>query len=510
MNFNLNPGMTRRGLLSTLSAALIALPMLGGDVAAQAKSGGTLTVARPADVSSMNVYNHATIEDEIVHPMVFDTLVYGANNAEGYGPGLAESWTFDAAANAYTFKLRDNAKFADGSALTAADVVFSINESKEKSANYKGLIAGVTGVEAVGDHSVKVTLAGVDNLFLAGLTWVYIVPNNYGGMSADDFFAKPNASGPFTMAEWTPGSSMTLAKNPNYWNTGKPYLDAVEMKIISGDNERLAAFQSGGIDLYENVRFDFMGQVPASNQHIVNPTARTMLLYSNNYKPPFDNIEVRKALSMAINRDAIQKALWPNLSVPVQGLLMPGTADTVPATNGTWDYDPEAAKAALAGSPTPNAKIRLAAAYLRGVDEVLVQTIQSQLQEAGFEVELNISDFNTILGQVLNNDFDVWLLGNTTFGTTAAEMFNFYASAFGPLGGWDLPKIGADLAEYRTATDKAGREEAVRKFENLMRETYAASPVGHPATVFGVADGVKGLETMVTSAYRLDQVWLDR
>ena len=510
MNFKLNPAITRRKVLSVMTAAMMAMPLMGSQAFAQAKSGGTLTIGRPADVSSMNVYSHATIEDEIVHPMVFDTLIYGAKNDVGYGPGLAESWTFDAASNSYTFKLRDNAKFADGSALTAADVVFSINESKEKSNNYKGLIAGATAVEAVDDHTVKVTLAGNDNLFLSGLLWVYIVPNNYGGMAVDDFFAKPNASGPFTLAEWTPGSSMSLAKNPNYWNTGKPYLDKVDMKMIAGDNERLAAFKAGTIDLYESVRFDFMDQIPEANRLLVNPTARTMLVYTNNYKAPFDNIEVRKALSMAINREAITEALWPGLSVPVQGLLMPGTADAVPADNGTWDYDLEAAKAALAGSPTPKPKIRLAAAYIRGVDEVLVQAVQSQLQEAGFEVEIQVSDFNTILGSVLKGDFDAWILGNTTFGTTVAEMFNFYASAFGPLGGWDLEKIGADLAEYRTATDTAGREAAVRKFENLMRETYSAAPVGHPATVFGVADGVKGLAPLVTSAYRLDEISLDR
>ena len=502
--------LTRRSLLMASTAALFAGPMFMHAAQAQARSGGTLKIGRPADVSSMNVFTHATVEDEIVHPMVYDTLLYGARNELGYEPGLAESWTFDAATNTYAFTLRENAKFADGSPLTAADVVFSINESKEKSTNYKGLIAGIASLGATDARTVSVTLAGTDNLFLSGLLWVYIVPENYGGMTDEAFFANPNASGPFTMTEWTPGSSMTLTKNPNYWNAAETHLDAVEMRMIQGDNERLAAFQSGAIDLYENVRFDFMDQIAEANRHIVNPTARTMILYTNNYKPPFDNIEVRKAMSMAIDRSAIAEALWPDLSTPVQGMLMPGTADTVPATNGTWDYDPAAAVAALAASPMPGATIRLSAAYIRAVDEVLVQAVQSQLEAAGFVVELNISDFNTILGQVLNNDFDVWLIGNTTFGTTAAEMLNFYASAFGPLGGWNLEEIGAQLAEYRTAQDAAGRQEAVRKFENLMRETYSASPIGHPATVFGVANGVMGLETLVTTAYRLDKIWLDR
>jgi peptide/nickel transport system substrate-binding protein len=507
MHINLHSAVTRRLLLcATVSASLAATAPL----ALAQKSGSTLTVGRPADVSSMNVYAHATVEDEIVHPMVFDTLVYGAKNDVGYGPGLAESWSFDAAANAYTFKLRANAKFSNGKPVRAADVVFSINESRQKSNNYKGLLAGVTAVQAAGDHSVKVTLAGIDNLFLSGLLWVYVVPENYGGVKLEDFFAKPVASGPFTLGEWTPGSSMTLSKNPNYWNAAKTGLDTVRMKIIQGDNERLAAFKSGGIDIYESVRFDFIDQIPAKNRVVVNPTARTMLLYTNNNKAPFNNVEARKAVSMAIDREAIRKALWPNLATPIQGLLMPGTADTVPATNGKWDFDLKAAKAALAASPTPGAKIRISAAYNRGVDEVLVQAIQSQLQAAGFQVELNISDFNTIMGQVLKSDFDVWLLGNTTFGTTAAEMLNFYASAFGPLGGWDLKAIGAAVSEYRTAKDAATRKEAVRKFENLMRASYTAVPVGHPATVFGVADGVKGLDPLVTTAYRLDQIRLAR
>ena len=507
MPFKPNPTITRRVLLST---ALLASLVCAAPMALAQKGGATLTIGRPADVSSMNVFAHATIEDEIVHPMVFDTLVYGAKNELGYGPGLAESWSFDAASNAYTFKLRANAKFSNGKPVKAADVAFSINEARQKSNNYKGLLAGVTAVQAAGDHSVKVTLAGTDNLFLSGLLWVYVVPDNYGGAKPEDFFAKPVASGPFTLGEWTPGSSMTLSKNPNYWNAAKTSLDAVKMRIIQGDNERLAAFKSGNIDVYESVRFDFIDQIPAKNRVTVNPTARTMLLYTNNNKAPFNIVEARKAVSLAIDREAIRKALWPNLSMPIQGLLMPGTADTVPATNGKWDFDLKAAKAALAASPTPGAKIRISAAYNRGVDEVLVQAIQSQLQAAGFQVQLNIADFNTIMGQVLKSDFDVWLVGNTTFGTTAAEMLNFYASAFGPLGGWDLKGIGAAVSEYRTAKDAAGRKEGVRKFENLMRASFTAVPVGHPATVFGVADGVKGLDPLVTTAYRLDQIRLAR
>lgn len=495
------PKLTRRIGAAALTAAL-ALPLMPQVALAD----GTLTIGRPADISAMSVFAHSTIEDEIVHPMLFDTLVYGSNDAPGYGPGLAESWTFDAGTNSYMFKLRANAAFSDGSPVTAADVVYSLKAAQEKSQNYKGMLAGMTGAEAVDDHTVKVTLAGTDNIFLSGLIWVYILPENMGGKEADAFFAEPVSSGPFTLAEWTPGASMSLAKNANYWNAGETSLDRVDMKIIQGDNERLAAFQSGDIDIYENVRFDFIDQIPEDQRHVVSPTARTMLLYMNNNAAPFNNIEARKAASLAIDRAAIREALWPGLSVPVQGMLMPGTTGAVPADNGTWDYDLEGAKAALAASPTPGAEIRLSAAYIRGVDEVLVQAVQAQLQEAGFKVTLNVSDFNTILGQVLQGDFDVWMLGNTTFGTTVAEMFAFYAGAFGPLGGWDLEAIGAALEQYRVAEDEAGREAAVRAFENMMRETFTASPIGHPDTVFGLAKGVSGFETLQTTAYRLDRI----
>lgn len=500
------PKITRRLMGTAAAALLLALPLVPSTAAAE----GTLTIGRPADVSAMSVFTHSTIEDEIVHPMLFDTLVYGSNDDPGYVPGLAESWSFDAASNSYTFRLRGNAAFSDGSPLTAADVVYSLNAAKEMSQNYKGMLAGVTAAEAVDEHTVKVSLAGTDNVFMSGLTWVYILPENMKGMEPEAFFAAPVSSGPFALAEWTPGASMSLAKNPNYWNAASTVLDQVDMKIIQGDNERLAAFQSGDIDIYENVRFDFIDQIPEAQRHVVSPTARTMFLYTNNYKPPFDNIEVRKALSYAVDRDAIREALWPGLSVPVQGMLMPGTAGAVPADNGTWDYDLETAKATLAASPTPGAEIRLSAAYIRGVDEVLVQAVQAQLQEAGYQVTLNVSDFNTILGQVLNGDFDVWLLGNTTFGTTVAEMFAFYAGAFGPLGGWDLDAVGAALEKYRVAPDAAGREAAVREFENMMRDTFTAVPVGHPDTVFAIADGVEGFDTLQTTAYRIDRISVNR
>lgn len=507
---NLTLSVTRRRFAALAATALLTLPLQATSGFADVKQGGTLTIGRPADISAMSVFSHGTIEDEIVHPMLFDTLVYGSSEDPGYSPGLAESWTLDAATNSYVFKLRQNAKFSDGSPVTAADVVFSLNATKEKSQNYKGMLAGISDAQAVDDHTVKVTLAGPDNIFMSGLIWAYILPVDFKGMSEEDFFAKPISSGPFVLADWTPGASMALEKNAGYWNEGYPRLDRVEMQIIQGDNERLAAFQSGSIDLYENLRFDFIDQIPVEQRHVVSPTARTMILYTNNYKPPFDNVEARKALSLAVDRDAISQALWTGLSVPVNGLLMPGTTGAVPADNGTWDFDLDRAKTVLAGSPTPGAKIKLSAAYIRGVDEVLVQAVQGQLQEAGFDVELNVADFNTILGQVLNGEFDVWLLGNTTFGTTVAEMFAFYGAAFGPLGGWDLDQVGRALEEYRVASDKDAREAAVRKFENFMRETYTAIPIGHPDTIFAIADGVEGFETLTTTAYRLDHIWLDR
>ena len=500
----IKPLISRRSFMSLAIATSMAISQLIEPAAAET----TLKIGRPADVSSMSVFAHATIEDEIVHPALFDTLVYGAKDAPGYKPGLAESWTFDAANNSYTFKLRSNAGFSNGDPVTADDVVFSLNAMKEKSQNYKGMLAGTTSIEALDANTVKVTLAGTDNIFMSGLIWGYILPKDFAGMSEEDFFNKPVTSGPYSLADWVPGSSMNLTRNANYWNNANTGVDTVDMQIIQGDNERLAAFQSGNIHVYENVRFDLVSQIPEGNQHVVSPTARTMILYMNNGRAPFDDIEARKAASMAIDRTAIREALWPGLSVPVQGMLMPGTTGAVPADNGTWDFDLEAAKTTLSASKTPNAKIQLSAAYIRGVDEVLVQAIQAQLAEAGFEVELNVSDFNTILGQVLKGEFDVWLLGNTTFGTTVAEMFAFYAAAFGPLGGWDLGPIGAALEEYRVAEDDAGREAAVRKFENFMRETYTASPVGHPDTVFALANNVSGFETLNTTAYRLEAISL--
>ncbi|GGH40008.1 ABC-type transport system, substrate-binding protein [Cribrihabitans marinus] len=500
------PHSFRGRLVVAAAALLLTLPV----APSAALADGTLTIGRPADVSAMSVFSHSTIEDEIVHPMLFDTLVYGSKDDPGYVPGLAESWDFDSASNSYVFKLRANAAFSDGSPVTAADVVYSLSAAKEKSQNYKGMLAGMTAAEAVDDHTVKVTLAGPDNIFMSGLIWVYVLPENMNGKDADAFFAEPLASGPFALDAWTPGSSMSLVRNPHYWNAAETGLDRVDMKIIQGDNERLAAFQSGDIDIYENVRFDFIDQIPEAQRHIVSPTARTMFLFTNNYKPPFDSIEARKALSYAVDRDAIGEALWPGLSVPVQGMLMPGTTGAVPADAGSWDFDLETAEAALAASPTPKPEITLSAAYIRGVDEVLVQAVQAQLQDAGFQVTLNVSDFNTILGQVLNGEFDVWLLGNTTFGTTVAEMFAFYGGAFGPLGGWDLDALGGALEKYLVAPDAAGREAAVRDFENMMRETFTAVPIGHPDTVFAIADGVEGFETLPTTAYRLDRISVNR
>lgn len=352
--------------------------------------------------------------DEVVYANVFEGLTrIGSDGA--VNPALAESWVVSDDGKVYTFTLRSGVKFHDGTDFEATDVVFSLDRARsEDSTNaQKPLFAQIDSVEAVDAATVKVTLKQAQGAFLYNMGWgdaVIVAPE-----SADGNKANPIGTGPFKFDSWAKGSSIKIAKNPDYW--GNPVaLDRAEFRIIPDAAAAVPALLSGDVHAFANLAAgDALAQIQADPRFevVIGATEGETILSTNNKKAPFDNIKVRQAIAHALNRDEIIKANGSGYGTPIGSHFSPANEAYVDLT-GTYSYDPEKAKALLKEAGFENgfeATLKLPPpSYAREGGQV----VAAQLRAVGINLEIIPVEWAQWLDQVFKTkDYDLTIVSHT-------------------------------------------------------------------------------------------------
>lgn len=279
-------------------------------------------------------------------------------------PRLATSWKSSNNAKTWTFQIRKGVKFHDGTPLTADDVVatFKLLLSKDSQAqqSYKGV---VVGVKKTGTHTVQFQLAAPNGFFpYSTVQPVYqsiILPKSYR-LPADltkpgEWTSKMNGTGPFRLKENRGAAGLTFEANPDYWG-GKPAIDIVEYQILE-DQPRVTALESGQIDLA--VQVTYQGAQQIGSKAVPLPCAGHRLLNMNVTKAPFNDVRVRQAIALALDRPQITQGLWGKFAeIGNDSPMWPGYAFTdksVPQRK----QDIAKAKALLRAAGKENLKLTL-------------------------------------------------------------------------------------------------------------------------------------------------------
>ncbi len=316
--------------------------------AAAQKSGGTLRFFHRDSPGSMSIHEEATISTVAPMMSVFNNLVLfnqreRQNRPEFIEPELAESWSWSEDGKALTFKLRQGIKWHDGKPFTANDVKCTwemlIGKSAEKlrlnprKAWYRNLEEIVTE----GDDSVTFVLKRPQPAFLFLLS---------GGMSpvypchvpAAQMRQRPIGTGPFKFVEFRPNEYIKLAKNPDYWKPGRPYLEAIEWTIIPNRSTQTLAFVAGKFDMtfpYEmtvQTMRDIKAQAPGAICELT-PTIIAINLLLNRDAPPFDNPDIRRAMQLTLDRKSFLDILSEGQG-DISGAMLP-------PPGGLWGLLPE-------------------------------------------------------------------------------------------------------------------------------------------------------------------------
>ena len=402
------------------------------------RKGGTLRFSIVDDVRTLDpaiAYDEYSLYAE---HLVYDQLVGYDTVASGHPlelrPMLAESWTISEDRLTYTFTLRANAAYEDGSPIVADDFISAFERvldpkipSPAKSF-FEGIdgaadrIAGkapaTRGLSAPDLRTLVIRLAKPDESFLLVLAMPFIapMPRAWTDKQGDRVRDKPLASGPFRLVEWRQGERMVFERNPHYWDASLPYLDRIEMSLQVSRDVAVLKFLRGELDSLERLssdKFVLFAKAPAWKPYVrLTPLTNVYGELMDVTKPPFTDKRVRQAMNYAINKED-SKRVYNGRMVISHGLLPPSMPGYDP-TMKPYPHDPAKARALLAEAGYPHG---FDIDYYTLHDEIagkLAQSMQADLAEVGVRMRIHEMTFPTYLSAVgrhqLSFAYSAWIM----------------------------------------------------------------------------------------------------
>ena len=340
----------------------LVLALLGATESMAQKQGGILRILHRGNPPSLSAHQESTIDTvSAVSPLYNSLVMYDPAKAlEGPDtiiPDLAESWAWSDGGKKLTFKLRKGVKWHDGRPFTANDVKDTFDivrgaSSKRMKLNPRKLwYANVADITTNGDHEVTFVLKRAQPALLSFLASGYS-PVHPAHIAPDDLRTKAVGTGPFVLKEYLRDQSVEEVKNPNYFVKGRPYLDGITWIIIRSRPSRVAALQAGQADVgYPgDTSQAIYEQLKAAAPQLVFQKVGTQVstnIIVNTRKPPFDDVLLRRAVNLALDRASIIKSVY-------QGLGTPGGANQ-PPPYGSWGLPADQLKKLPGfGSPEEN------------------------------------------------------------------------------------------------------------------------------------------------------------
>lgn len=524
-----------------LSAAIALPPILAGGAAVAQKPGGVLRVYHRDSPSNMSIYENGTIS--VLMPMmgVMNNLVVfdpkqKQNRLDNIVPDLAESWTVTEDGKEITFKLRQGVKWHDGKLFTAADVkctwdTIAGNAPEKFRVNpRRSWYRNLESVTVDNDHQVTFNLKRPQPSFIALLAsgWSPVYPCH---VTPAQMRRHPIGTGPFKFVEFKPNESIKVVKNSDYWKPGKPYLDAIEYRFMANPSTAILAFAAGNFDRYAQgiLSLPLMKQLKTQAPHAVCETVPWNIprqLLVNPSKPPFDNPELRRAVGLALDRQAFINIIGDGEG-SVGGAMMPPPA-------GSWGMPPDILYQLPGYGPDveknrtearaimqkhgygPNNRLSLAVttrntpAY-RDPAVLLID----QLKEIYIDATLNTIDTAQWYPTVMRKDYVIGLTVAENGLDDPDQQFyeNFVCGAERNYTEYCNAEVDKLIDQQSMESDAEKRRAIVWEIERRLAQDGARPTIFYPVSGACWQPYFRGHTMMVNGNYngwRLEDAWLDR
>ena len=512
--------MKSRSTLIRTAALLMGATMLAGAANAEtlrwANVGDSLTL----DPHAQNEGPTHTLSHQIYEPLLQRDM------AGQIIPALATEWAPLADdPTVWEFSLREGVTFHDGSAFTAADVVFSLNRAQQPTSDMKGLLTSVVEVTAVDDLTVHIRTDGpnpilpsnLTNMFMMDQDWAeannVAVPQDYA--AGEDSYAVRNANGTgaFRLVSREPEARTVLEANPDYWGIGTFPLEVSEIVFTPIQNQatRVAALLSGEVDFVQDIPVQDLERVASTDglQIVTAPQNRTIFLGMQQGEDdldtdtveganPFADVRVREAINIAVNRDAIRQVVMRGQSQPT-GVIMPPfvngwteALDAVPETNM------ERAQALMEDAGygdgfeiifnCPNDR------YIN--DEAICQAIVGMLAQIGITANLEAQTRANHFPLIQNRETEFYLLGWGVPTFDSEYVFNFlYHTSADAIGTWNNTgysnaDVDAMIVSLQSETDLDVRNATIADIWAQVQEDIVYIPLHHQVLNWGMRDDI--------------------
>jgi len=505
--------------IAALAAAALAACGGGGADSTEAGSGpvngGDLTIARAQDIISMN--KTTTFDNDSIYVMeqIMEPLFTVSADGTKVEPCLATGYQLSADKLTYTINLRQGVTFSTGQPMTAADVKFALDEDTKTGADGWGYInAAIASVNVVDGNTVAIKLKYAWAPLLADLSLFSngIIPNNYGGKTADEFYQAPVGTGPFVWDSWQKGQYVKVTANKTYWGS-KPHLDSVTWNVVPDANTRKLQVQSGQVDIDDTPdwsSFTSLKNAPGVNAQTFKSTYEEYVTF-NEQRTPFADAHVRRAISYALDREAIVKTVLFGNGTPANSLFSPGTP-YYDQNNGAPTFDMAQAKKELAQSSMPNGFTTTILINSGNPNEAsIAQIMQAELQQLGITLTIRQLDPTANKQSRLKSDFDLTIQSWTMDIPDPDEWTTFVVD---PSGGshsafsyYANPAVIALNKQAQAETDDAKRGQLYAQLQKQTSQDSFLAYLYYAPYVFAMTDKVKGFAVTPLGNYHLENVY---
>ncbi len=504
---------------------------------AQAKPGGKLVFAARQDIDTLDphVTNRAATRKILIQ--FTDTLTVIDPKDGKVLPGLAESWDVSKDGKAYTFRLRKNVKFHDGTPFDASSVKFTFDRIQEPLGApgvARAFLGPYAGADVIDAYTVRVRLKQpyAPLLRMVALSPLAPLSPTAVGKLGQDFSRKPVGTGPFMVKEWVPTSHVTLVRNPDYaWppatagHHGPAHLEEITWRFVPEATTRTAVLQTGEAQIAEDLSYADVAAVEKNaDLRVVRgvPAGTPWTIFPNVQRFPTNDRAVRRALHHAISKDAIVRVVFQGQSQPAAGLLQPPTPGFTPVNKELFPYDPARAKKILDdagwkpgadGIRVKDGK-RLEILWIFGTNngyEEMAPLIQGMTRDVGIDIQLR--------EQPRVQMYEAWRKGddgigelNWWFPDPSILTSNFHTSrlqSFNP-GRLSDPEIDKLLDQASAMVDEGPRMELYKKIQRMLVDMGAGIGLVDQVTIVGMRKDVQGFGFNVVTFPVLYDVSLTR
>lgn len=478
----------------------------GADGNAGVGGGATITVSYSTDIESWNPYAHSSTPSYSRWGNMLEPLVTFDYQTRKFVPVLATSW--EAKDTTWTFHLRTGVKFHSGAPFTSADVVHSFDRiMKEPESLQGGDLKVVSSIKAPDDQTVVVTTKEPSATLLSSLISRYITSkttfDKYGAKEADHH---PDGTGPYQFVRWQPGVDLTVKRFPGYWGQAPSTApQTIIFRLIASPEDAVAALERGEVDIATGLPIQDVDQVNSGGKAHMEKIdgARTLMFPFNSSRAPFNNAQLRQALSYAVDVKGIIGTILKDAATPMNGVVprhIYGADDSIKP----YEYNPERAKQILADAGLKGTHIKLSTPTNRYPKDVEVaQAIQQQLQVVGLEVEIATPEFGTLSADMTAGKLDFYQISRGNYVDAAVLLAQYFQTGVTKRTGYSNPEVDKLLDEQAKELDETKRLALLAKAQELIHADAPAIFFGSYTDIYGVSNRVTwkpGIDESVAGA----------